>query len=408
MTMAVGARLSALKVKALAKTGRYADGNGLYLQVSQNHAKSWLFRFMRDGVARQMGLGSAAVIPLAEARARAIECRRLVADGHDPIVHRDAQHGRQAEGRTFSDVMALYLKGHEGGWKNAKHRQQWRNTLDTYALPILGAMSVAAITASDVLRVLTPIWQDKTETASRLRGRIEAILSYAKALGWRQGENPAAWKDNLAQLLPAKARVSKVEHHAALPWREVPTFMRDLHQRDGAAGQALRLLILTASRTSETLGARWCEFDLTRSLWIIPPDRMKGGREHRVPLSPDALAVLARLGSADTKPNTFVFPGVKEGKPLSNMALLMLLRRMGRGDLTAHGFRSAFRDWASEATDHPNEAAEMALAHVVGDKVEAAYRRGDLFGKRIALMADWAIFCGSSVDSILTSESPTV
>ncbi len=198
-----------------------------------------------------------------------------------------------------------------------------------------------------------------------------------------------------------------MEHHAALPWREVPIFMRDLRQRDGAAAQALRLLILTATRTSETLAARWCEFDLARSLWIIPADRMKGGREHRVPLSPDALAIIGRLGSVDTQPDAFVFPGAKEGKPLSSMALLMLLRRMERGDLTAHGFRSAFRDWASEATDHPNEAAEMALAHVVGDKVEAAYRRGDLFSKRIALMADWAIFCGSRADSILTSESPT-
>ncbi len=406
--MAMGSRLSALKVKSLTKSGRYADGNGLYLQVSQSGTKAWLFRFMRAGSARQMGLGSAVVVSLAEARSRAIECRRLVSDGHDPIVQRDAERSAQATGRTFGDVMTLYLASHEGGWRNAKHRQQWRNTLDTYALPVLGATSVAAITAGDVLRVLTPIWKDKTETASRLRGRIEAILSYAKALGWRQGENPAAWKDNLAQLLPAKARISKVEHHAALLWREVPIFMRDLRQRDGAAAQALRLLILTATRTSETLAARWCEFDLARSLWIIPADRMKGGREHRVPLSPDALAIIGRLGSVDTQPDAFVFPGAKEGKPLSNMALLMLLRRMERGDLTAHGFRSAFRDWASEATDHPNEAAEMALAHVVGDKVEAAYRRGDLFGKRIALMADWAIFCGSRADSILTSESPTV
>jgi integrase len=303
--------------------------------------------------------------------------------------------------------MALYLASHDGGWRNAKHRQQWRNTLDTYALPVLGEMSVATITTGDVLRVLTPIWQNKTETASRLRGRIEAVLSYAKALGWRHGENPAVWKDNLAQLLPAKARVSKVEHHAALPWHDIPAFMRDLGQRDGAAAHALRLLILTATRTSETLAARWREFDLTRSLWIIPPNRMKGGREHRVPLSPDALAVLARLGCADAQPDAFVFSGAKLGMPLSNMALLMLLRRIGRGDVTAHGFRSAFRDWVSEATDHPNEVAEMALAHVVGDKVEAAYRRGDLFGKRIALMADWSRFCGSSANSILTSESPT-
>ena len=216
------ARLSALKVKSLTKAGRYADGNGLYLQVSGSGTKAWLFRYMRKSAARQMGLGSATVVTLAEARKRAIECRRLVSDGHDPIAQRDAERGAQASGRTFADVMTLYLASHEGGWRNAKHRQQWRNTLDSYAAPVLGGMSVAAITTGDVLRVLSPIWQDKTETASRLRGRIEAILSYVKALGWRQGENPAAWKDNLAQLLPAKARVAKVTHHPALPRREIP------------------------------------------------------------------------------------------------------------------------------------------------------------------------------------------
>lgn len=384
------ARLSALKVKALTKTGRYADGGGLYLQVSQSGTKAWLLRYMREGAAHQMGLGSVALVSLAEARAKAVECRRLLAAGLDPIADRDAKRERQASGRVFADVMALYLAAHDGGWRNAKHRQQWRSTLDTYAIPVLGGLSVAAITTGDVLRVLAPVWQDKTETASRLRGRIEAILSYAKALGWRQGENPAAWKDNLAQLLPAKMRVAKVTHHSALPWRELPGFMRGLRQRDGAAARALRLLILTATRTSETLCAQWREFDLDRAVWVIPAGRMKGGREHRVPLSADALAL---LGSRDTMPDGFLFPGTKDGRPLSNMALLMLLRRMGRGDLTAHGFRSSFRDWVSEATDHPSEVAEMALAHVVGDKVEAAYRRGDLFGKRTALMADWAAFC---------------
>lgn len=392
--MAAG-RLNVLKVKNLIRTGRYGDGNGLYLQVSVTGTKAWLFRYMRQGKAHGMGLGSATLVSLAEARTRAIECRRRLADGLDPLAERKGARSPATAGHTFAEVTALYLAAHEHGWRNPKHKQQWRNTLDTYAMPILGPMPVDAITTSDVLRVLQPIWHEKTETASRLRGRVEAILSYGKALGWRQGENPARWKDNLAPLLPAKGRIAQPDHHAALAWRDMPAFMQALRQRDGAAASALELLILTAARTSEVLQARWVEFDLDQGLWTVPAERMKGKRIHRVPLSPAAVALLKRLPTDD--PAGFLFPGAKAGKPLSNMALLMLLRRMDRGDLTGHGFRSAFRDWAAEATDHPTEVAEMALAHAVPDKVEAAYRRGDMFQKRIRIMADWAAFSTAAV-----------
>ena len=394
-------KLSTLKIKALTKKGLYGDGNGLYLQVSRSGSKAWIFRFTRYGRPHAMGLGAVAVIPLAQARTMAQDCRRLLAAGIDPLDQRKAEQRsqaatEQATERTFGQVATRYLEAHQAGWANRKHAAQWQATLATYVLPIIGDMPVDQITTSDVLAVLTPIWQDKTETASRVRGRIEAVLSYAKALGWRTGENPAVWKDNLQPLLPAKGRIAEPEHHAALPWQDMPKFMASLRPRAGMAAQALQFLILTAARTNEVLGATWREINLDpawagAATWTIPAHRMKSGKEHRVPLSAPALAVL-RQGLPDApRPDAIIFPSAT-GKPLSDMALTMTLRRMKRDTITVHGFRSSFRDWAAEATAHDNNVVEMALAHAVGNQVEAAYRRGDLFTKRTALMTDWAQF----------------
>ena len=298
--------------------------------------------------------------------------------------------------RPFRDVAEAYIQAHEDGWKNAKHKQQWRNTLDTYVLPLIGNKDVADVTVGDVMDVLQPIWRTVSETASRVRGRVEAVLDFAKSRGWRTGDNPALWRGHLDNLLPARSKLAPVEHHAALPWRRIGTFMADLAEHNGVSALALRFLILTATRTNETLGVRWSEIDLIEKVWTVPATRMKAKREHRVPLSDAALVVLAHAGKlgADQSSDAFVFPGGKVGNPLSNMALLMLLRRMELADLTADGFRSTFRDWCAEATNHPREIAEAALAHVLKDRIEAAYFRGDVMEKRRRLMADWATFCG--------------
>jgi integrase len=296
---------------------------------------------------------------------------------------------------TFSQVANAYIAAHERSWRNAKHRQQWRSTLDTYADPLLGRLPVAQVMVGDVMRALEPIWYARTETASRLRGRIEAVLDYAAARGWRTSENPARWRGHLDNLLPARSKVAKVKHHTALPWREIGAFMATLAKEQGVSALALRFAIMTAARTSEVIGARWSEINLNEAVWTVPAGRMKAYREHRVPLSEGALEVLRTMANVRThqKADGFVFPGGKPSKPLSSMALLMLLRRMGRGDLTAHGFRSTFRDWCAEATNYPREVAEAALAHTLRDKTEAAYQRGDLMEKRRRLMAEWATFC---------------
>jgi integrase len=292
-----------------------------------------------------------------------------------------------------------FISRNETGWRNAKHRQQWRNTLATYVYPALGELPVAAIDVGLVVQVLDPIWSKKPETASRVRGRIEAVLDAATVRGFRQGPNPAQWKGNLAHILPARARVRKVAHHAALPFDEMPPFLADLRGRSGMAARALEFAIFTAARTDEVLDAPWNEINLDAKVWTIPAERMKGGREHRVPLSTTALAVLEQVRplamKRDSQPDASapVFPGLRRALPMSNMTMLMLLRRMKRSDLTVHGFRSTFSDWAAERTAYPREVVEMALAHVVENKVEAAYRRGDLFEKRRKLMEDWATFC---------------
>jgi integrase len=292
---------------------------------------------------------------------------------------------------TFKQCAEAYVAAHRAGWRNDKHAAQWSATLETYAYPTLGGLPVASVDVGLVLKVLEPIWSTKSETASRLRGRIEAVLDWAKVRGFREGENPARWKGNIDHLLPARAEVKAVEHHAALPYAEIGAFMAQLRNQPGMGAFALRFAILTAARTGEVLGTRWDEIDLKNAVWTIPAGRMKAGREHRVPLSSPAVTLLEELAKA--KAGEFVFFGQRTVKPLSNMALLMTLRRMKCDDLTAHGFRSTFRDWAAEQTSASREVAEAALAHTLADKVEAAYRRSDLFDKRRALMADWAAYC---------------
>jgi integrase len=388
-------KLSAVAVAKTKKPGRYADGNGLYLQVGPTGTKSWLFRYMIAGKAREMGLGPVPLIPLAEARVAALEARRKVHEGIDPLAKREEQQRQarieQARALTFAQCADAYIQAHRSSWRNDKHAAQWESTLKNYAAPVIGDLPVEAIDLRLVLDILEPIWRDKPETASRLRGRLETVLDWAAVRGLRQGDNPARWRGHLDKLLPARAKVKRVEHHAALPYAEIGAFMAKLRTREGIGSLALEFTILTAARTSEVLNATWGEIDRDVAAWIVPGARMKAGRDHRVPLSPRALAILTELGGGDDM--EFVFPGNRTGKPLSNMVFLQLLKRMGYVDLTAHGFRSTFRDWAAEQTAFPREVAEAALAHVVADKVEAAYRRGDLFEKRRQLMAEWETFC---------------
>ena len=348
---------------------------------------------------RDMGLGSAADVPLADAREKAADARKMLSDGIDPIEHRKtarADHALDvAKAVTFETCADAYVAAHRAGWRNAKHSWQWAATLKAHAYPTLGKLPVGEIDVGLVLKVLEPIWKTKTETASRLRGRIENVLDWARVRGYHQGDNPARWRGNLDHLLPKRSKVQKVTHHPALPYAQVGAFVSDIRKQGGTAARALEFVILTATRTSEAIGAQWHEIDLDAALWTVPADRIKGGKEHRVPLSAPALALIK--AQAKTKNGEFVFLGLKRGKPLSNMALLALLKRIGRDDLTVHGFRSTFRDWAAEQTNYAGDVAEMALAHVVSDKVEAAYRRGDMFEKRRRLMADWAKYCSTVV-----------
>ncbi len=388
-------RLTALGVDKKKKHGYHADGAGLYLQVSRSGGKSWVFRYTRQGKAREMGLGSFLGVSLEEARNKRDATHKQLAEGIDPIEARDArmqaQAVEQARGLTFDQCAEAYIEAHRAGWKNAKHAAQWTATLDTYASPVFGALPVQAIDTALVTKALEPIWRVKPETASRLRGRIESVLAWATVRGYRAGDNPARWRGHLAELLPARNDVKKVEHHAALPYSEIGAFVATLRKQEGIAALALEFTILTATRTGEVIGARWEEFDLSEKVWTIPADRMKAKREHRVPLPPRAVELVKEL--QDKKQNDFVFPGARPKKPVSNMAMLELLKRMERTDLTVHGFRSTFRDWAAECTNFPNIVSEAALAHTVSDKVEAAYRRGDLFDKRRRLMLEWAKYC---------------
>ncbi len=416
MTRMTG-RLTALKVARAAQVpGMYADGGGLYLQVTPG-GTSWVWRYMLKGRAREMGLGPLGLYGLKEARAKALEAHRLRHEGIDPIEARRAARMKvqvdAAKAITFKQCAEAFIKAHRAGWRNAKHAAQWEATLATYTEPIIGVLPVQAIDTALVMNVLEQevadapdraagsLWTAKPETASRLRGRIEVILDWARVRGHRDGENPARWRGHLDKLLPARAKVRKVEHHAALPYSELPTFIAKLRAQEGISARALEFAILTAARTGDVIGARWCEIDLAEQVWTVPSDRMKAGKEHRVPLSARALTILGemeplrQIGDGQNDADAFVFSGGSHGRPLSNMAFLMLLRRLKRDDLTAHGFRSTFRDWAAERTNFPSEVAEMALAHAIGDKVEAAYRRGDLFERRRGIMTAWSRYCDS-------------
>jgi integrase len=400
-------RLNSRQVRAV-KPGKrgalmLADGGNLYLQVTgkdDGPYKSWVFRYERDGRRHDLGLGPLHTISLAEARDKALDLRHQLLDDIDPLEarrqarkHRLARRAAEAGEVTFRYCAEQCIASHSDGWKNSKHRAQWRSTLATYTYPILGDLPVDIISTAHVVRVLEPIWKKKSETASRVRGRIEKVLGWATVRGFRSGDNPARWRGHLAELFAAKSRVRKAEHHPAMPYTELPAFMAELRGRDSLSARALELAILTATRTGEVIGATWDEIDLKAKTWTIPAGRMKAGKEHRVPLTDRALKILSTL----PRRGKLVFP-------LSNMAMLELLRGMRPG-LTVHGFRSTFRDWAAERTSYPNHIAEKALAHVVADKVEAAYRRGDLFEKRRRLMAEWATWCARPAPTSATVTS---
>jgi integrase len=340
-----------------------------------------------------MGLGPLTTLSLAQARTRAGEARLVLVDGLDPIEQRRltrAQALIDAAGVvTFKRAAERYIQAHEATWHNAKHRAQWASTLRDYVYPVIGPLPVSAIDVGLVLQCIEPIWTSKPETAGRVRGRIEAVLDWAGARGYRPKENPARWQGNLSMLLPSRSRMGRIVHHPAMPYADIPAFMPTLRASGEVAAKCLEFVILTAARTSEATGARWSEFDLEQKVWTVPAERMKARREHRVPLSSRALEILEKM----PRTGDFVFSGRREKRPLSNMALLMFLRRNGHTDITVHGFRSSFRDWAAESTGFANEVAEMALAHVISNGVEAAYRRGDLFAKRRQLMTAWARHC---------------
>jgi integrase len=389
--------LSATKVKSLKKPGDYLDGRGLYLQVRNQSSKSWILKYSMQKRAREMGLGSAFDFDLADARDMRDRYRKLVKLGVDPIEHRKTETAERtaekAKAVTFKDAATRYIAANRSGWKNIKHASQWEATLKAYAYPTIGALPVQAIDTALLMKVLEPIWSTKPETASRVRGRIESVIAAAKARGEFKGENPATWKGHLDKLLPKTSKVRSVENHAGLPYADLPAFVIELHKRKGIAASALEFLILTAARTGEVLGATWDELDLRKSVWTIPDERMKNGREHQVPLSAPAVAVLERM-SKITNGGNYVFFGQSSGRSLSNMALLVLLRRMKRHDITSHGFRSTFRDWAADR-GYQDAVAEAALAHTVPDAVVAAYRRTTFFELRKQMMDDWATFATS-------------
>jgi integrase len=376
--------LTARKVQT-AKPGKYSDGGNLYLIVSPSGSRKWVLRFTWRGKAKEMGLGSATAVDLADARDRASAARKKVAQGINPIETRNRDRGIP----TFGEMADSVREALSAGFRNEKHKAQWKSTLATYAAP-LSSKPVDIVTTDDVLAVLKPIWQAKAETASRLRGRIEKVLDAAKAKGFRNGENPARWRGHLDHLLPKPSKLER-GHHAAMPYEDVAAFMGELGQREAMAARALEFCILTAARSGEVLGLRWSELDLHKVLWTVPAERMKAGRVHRVPLCDRAVAIVKQL--AETATGEFVFAGYKPGKPLSNMAMEMMLRRMKIDDATVHGFRSSFRDWAGNVSSFPREVVETALAHVIGDKAEQAYRRSDALEKRRKLMEAWAAYC---------------
>jgi integrase len=375
--------------------GLCGDGGGLFLQVGASGGKSWIFRWKEAGKMRVMGLGPVHTVSLAEARDKALACRKLRLEGIDPIEQRREKRAEDrlaaAKGISFRECAEGYIAAHRAGWRNDKHAAQWPSTLAAYVYPMFSDLAVQAIDTGLVMRTLEPIWNDKPETASRVRGRIESVLDWASARGYRQGENPARWRGHLQNLLPRRSKVRRVEHHAALPYPEIGAFMAKLRQQEGVAARALEFAILTAARTGEVRGARWSEIDLDAKVWNIPASRMKANRPHRVPLSDAALSIVKAI--VEIRQGDFVFPGTRANRPMSKTGLMLILQRMGRTDTTVHGLRSTFRDWAAERTGFPAEIAEGALAHLVGDAVERAYRRSDLFDRRRQMMDQWARFC---------------
>ena len=388
--------LTVKAVAALLNPGKYRVSRNLYIQI-EGHSRSWLFRYERGGVAHWHGLGSCDLVSLAEARDKVIDCRKLLLAGTDPIERGRAQKRQialaAASTMTFKQCAMAYVEAHEVSWRSERHRHQWRHSLETYVYPLLGALPVQAVDVGLVLKVLGPIWQSKPETASRVRGRIEVILDWARARGYRprDSENPARWRGHLEQLLPKPTKLRRVQHMAAMPYAGVPEFMAELRREEGSSARALEFTILTAARTAETLGARWSEIDLTARVWTIPPERIKGGKEHRVPLADRVVEIMQSLPREAG--NQLVFIGARHGRPLSEAAMLGVLRDMGVG-CTVHGFRSSFRDWCAEQTNHPREIAEAALAHVL-EKTEGSYQRGDLLEKRRRLMTAWARYCST-------------
>lgn len=398
-------KLAATFVKKTKRPGKHGDGHNLYLQVYESVrkdgsvviTKSWLFRYSRFGKDTWLGLGPYPDVSLSEARDLATAERKKKRQGIDPLT--DKQTRRRAmrvahdNMMTFTECARKYVDSQEAGWSNPKHIAQWRSTLNNIAGPVFGHHAIDQIDTPLVLRCLEPIWTTKTETANRLRGRIEAVLDWATVRGYRKGDNPARWRGHLDKLLPKPSRVMKVIHHPALPYLEIGPFLKKLRKDQGGAARALEFTILTAGRTNEIIKAEWSEFDLNTKTWTVPAERMKAKREHRIPLSDAAVAVLKSMQGNDI---TFVFPGHKRGTHLSNAAMLQVLKRLEHSDITVHGFRSTFRDWCAESTNYPSDVAEMALAHMLRDKTEAAYRRGDLFNKRSRLMTEWASYCDQS------------
>jgi integrase len=387
---------SARTVETLTKAGRHNAGDNLYLSITKAGSRRWVFLYAYGGQRRELGLGSAANghVTLAQAREKAIEARKLINSGDDPVkvMGKSARALAERGIPNFGSFADDYLTAHGPKFRNDKHKAQWTMTLTTYCASIR-SKPVNEIDTTDVLKVLQPIWAKIPETASRLRGRIENVLDSAKAQGLRDGlENPARWKGHLKSILPARQRLTR-GHHAALPYDDLPALLRALQAKQSTAALALELCILTATRSGEILKAAWTEFDLAKGIWTIPAIRMKAGQEHRVPLAARTLDILKSLHKLKLENNPHVFAGNAHGKPLSNMAMTMLLKRMSQTEITVHGFRSTFRDWASEQTSFPHEVCEMALAHTIGNKAEAAYRRGDLFDKRRKLMDAWAAFC---------------
>jgi integrase len=385
--------LSPRTVATVKDPGRHADGGGLFLNVSKTGSKSWVFMWKTAGKRTEIGLGSLSTVPLTAAREKALAAREALGAGKNPLDVLRANREVPTFGAVADDLLATMSTG----WRNAKHGAQWRMTLREYAKP-LRSRRVDQITTENVLECLKPHWTTKPETASRLRGRIEAVLSAATAKGHRTGQNPAQWRHHLDRLLPKRSRQSR-GHHAALPFVDLPAFMQRLRGTGGLAAIALQLVILTACRTSEVLNAEWKEFDLAARVWTIPAGRMKAGKEHRIPLCDRAMTIVMQLAAA--KRGSFLFPGARSGRPLSNMSLAMLLRRMKQADVTVHGFRSTFRDWAGETTAFPREVIEAALAHGLQDRTEAAYRRGDALEKRRALMTAWENYCEPKADNVV-------